>query len=134
MKAQRDFEETSWIDFGDEIDEPLVALANGPGEVEATSAGTSYVLRTSLRAPSWVVLPVTHWKGWEALDGSRRLATAYANHAFLGIQVPAGDRVVTVRYRPRSWALGLRIAAASFALCLVIGAVQARQRARRRPV
>jgi uncharacterized membrane protein YfhO len=50
----------------------------------------------------------------------------------LGVAAPAGRRTITLRYKPRSFAVGARVSAASGALALLLLAVRLRRR--RRPL
>jgi len=131
MAGERDFGARAWIDDGSST-RPLRTAANGPGEAVARAVGTGFEIRTTLAADAWVVVPVTHWKGWRAFDGERELPVAFANHAFVGVRAPAGERTLRLVYRPRSWIRGLRLAGATAAICaaIVLGTA-VRRRARR---
>jgi uncharacterized membrane protein YfhO len=84
------------------------AWSNGL-EVEVRSTGNALL----------VVADAWH-PGWRAdLDG-RSVPILRTNHAFRGVAIPAGQHVVTMRYRPGSLYLGAAITAASLAIGLAL--------------
>jgi len=77
------------------------------------------VIRTSGSAPAALVLADAWYPGWEAtLDGAPA-AIALADTAFRAVMVPEGEHRVEMRYRPRSFRLGIAFAAAAAAALLV---------------
>lgn len=80
-------------EFGDRV----------PGQVEIVSEkATEITLEVSRSEPGYVVLTKPHYPGWIAtVDGLPR-PLLRANYAFMAVEVPAGQRRVVVRYRPRS--------------------------------
>ncbi len=99
--------------------EPRTA-GNGRGELRIRREGLGYHLTARISAPSWITVSVPAWRGWRAVSGGRELPLAFANHAYLGIQVPAGDSEIALRYRPRSFEIGLALSAASLATLVAL--------------
>jgi hypothetical protein len=103
---------------------PSKWIANGAGTVEITSYHPQGMdLAVQAQDPLLLATSVTAWPGWQLrVDGRRQEPVSY-NHAFLGIQIPAGAHAVTLRYLPRGFlagsfvtvlaALGLLLRAAS---------------------
>ena len=95
-------------------------IENGRGRVlEIDRRGSRYRLEVDMQDPAWVVLSETHWRGWRARVGGSELPLAFAHHAFLAFEVPAGRHRVEVFFRPRSFELGLGL----LAITIVAGAV-----------
>ncbi|MEZ4683892.1 MAG: YfhO family protein [Caldilineaceae bacterium] len=65
-------------------------------------------MRVATAEPALLVVSDTNFPGWQAtVDGSETELTT-ANVLFRGVQVPAGEHIVTLRYQPASWRWGLR--------------------------
>jgi hypothetical protein len=89
-------------------------IDNGRGRVlDISKSGSRYRLEVEMESPAWVVLSETHWRGWRARAGGRELPLAFAHHAFLGFEVPAGRHRVEVLFRPRSFDVGLALLVAT---------------------
>ncbi len=57
-------------------------------------------------APTLVATSIPAWPGWQVhVDGDASQPIFY-NHAFLGVQVPAGNHLVTLNYLPRGVLIG----------------------------
>ncbi|MEP6659360.1 MAG: hypothetical protein ABJD24_05530 [Acidimicrobiales bacterium] len=79
--------------------------ASVPGTVQSTQAQPELgVFTTSvhLERPAAVVLKSTFIPGWQAFIDGRRAPTQYVGPAFVGVNVSAGDHIITFRYEPRA--------------------------------
>lgn len=70
-----------------------------------------FAVRGSAPAPGWVYVAEPRYPGWRAWVGGRAVETAPALGAFQKVAVPAGDFVVSFRYQPWTWFLGLALTA-----------------------
>jgi hypothetical protein len=115
MAQETDFSARSWIempelDAASAITGHAVERANGPGRVVAILARDSgLLLDIELDAGAWIVVSQTAWKGWRARSAGEEIELRFANHAFLGFELPAGSHQVELFYRPRSFEIGLGI-------------------------
>jgi hypothetical protein len=116
MNAETDFVERAWIEA------PLSPheRENGPGIATFTNTASTYDITANMQRAGWIVASLPAWKGWRAYIDDRRVATQFANHAFLGIHVPAGTHRVRLVYLPRSFVIGRWITLITIAL-LVLG-------------
>lgn len=64
-------------------------------------------LRVRSAEPGLLFLSETWYPGWEAEVDGRRAPLLRACYAFRAVPVPAGEHAVTLRYRPRSFRLGV---------------------------
>lgn len=123
------FRRRAWIEPLDGAERAPAIERNGPGGVVAVArAGSGYRLTTEFEAPGWVVVSTPAWRGWRARAAERDLPLAFADHAFVAFEAPAGRAEVELRFRPRSFDAGL---ATSAAAALALGAFAWRRRARR---
>lgn len=129
MKSAHDFGETAWIEAPEYEPHEIV---NGGGHVTLSRSGLAYELMASMERAGWVVVSATAWKGWRAYIDGRRVATHFANHAFLGVYVPEGTHRVELRYLPDGFTRGRAISLATIAVLGVIPLIRAAMR-RRRP-
>jgi hypothetical protein len=123
MAACRDFASEAWI----ETEDAPTSVANGEGIVAVRAAGSRVTLHASMRSPGWIVISETAWKGWGATMGRQRLKVHFADRAFLGIFVPAGEHDIELVYRPRTVTTGAIISVGS-ALAMIGAAVVGRRR------
>jgi hypothetical protein len=128
MRTCRDFASEAWI----ETDGPPLDLTNGAGVVGVRADGSQLELHTSMRTPGWVVISETAWKGWRAAIGRQPLKVHFADHAFIGIYVPAGEHDIVLSYHPRAVATGA-IVSLGTALLLIGAALVYRIRPRVAP-
>lgn len=129
LAAATRFGQRAWIEPWDPGARPVPRTQrNGHGEVRIRRAGLGYRLTTRLDRASWITVSVPAWRGWRAVADGGELPLAFANHAFLGVRVPEGARVIELFYRPRSFDLGLAISAASLALLMVMVAASVHRR------
>ena len=117
MSGAADFASRAWIESSDY--EPHDA-PNGPGSVWIRRDGLAYELEATMQRAGWVVVSESAWKGWRAYVDGRRVAVRYANHAFLGVHVPAGRHRVRLVYLPESFTTGRLISAVTLLLCVAV--------------
>ncbi|MGZ7032803.1 MAG: hypothetical protein ACXVIJ_12630, partial [Thermoanaerobaculia bacterium] len=86
------------------------APAATPRVVIERAASDRYQLRVIATRPSLIVSSIALYPGWRIRAGDRSLDPVAVNGPFLGFVVPAGESVVTVRYAPMSFLLGLAVA------------------------
>lgn len=103
MKDFTDFATTAWIET-DAYE--AHQTANGPGQVTIARKGLEYELDATMERSGWIVISETHWPGWRAYVDGRAVRPHYANHAFLGVHVPAGRHRVRLVYLPASFTTG----------------------------
>jgi hypothetical protein len=109
---------------------PIEVANNGKGRVEVRADGTGYRLSAELEEPAWIATSITAWRGWRATAGGKRLPLAYANHAFVAIQAPAGRYEIELEYLPDSFVAGAWLSALTAAA--LAAAALWRRRAQRR--
>jgi hypothetical protein len=132
MFKATDFAAMAWIEAREY---PPHEISNGPGLVTTRRAKLGLEMDAAMDADGWIVISQTAWKGWRAYIDGRRVETKYANHAFLGLFVPAGRHHIRLIYLPDSFTRGRAITFGTLALLAVIAlsrsAIRARGRARR---
>lgn len=79
--------------------------------------GSGYRIDVRSAREGWIVVSETAWKGWRAVAGGLPIPVDYANHAFIGLRVPAGTSQIELDYFPRSFVLGGVISTLSLILC-----------------
>jgi hypothetical protein len=132
MRACRDFANDAWIETGD----AATSVANGSGSVSVRASGSRLMLHASMQSPGWIVVSETAWKGWRATMNGQRLKIHFADRAFVGLYVPAGEHDIELAYRPKSVVTG---AIVSIASAMMLGGVavvrrwRATQRRHREP-
>jgi hypothetical protein len=129
MNSWDNFRRRVWIESeSSDPRVPVSAEANGRGEVEVERDGTGYRIAAAMEEPGWIVTSVTAWRGWRALADGKELPLAYANHAFVAIDAPAGQYDIRLRYRPASFVLGAWTSATTAVLLAVLALWRRRQR------
>jgi hypothetical protein len=126
MAACSDFGAEAWI----ETSGPTMDVANGSGSVRVRSDGARLLLHASMQSPGWIVISETAWSGWRASSGGNPIKLHFANRAFLGMYIPAGDRDIVLSYRPKAVTNGAIVSIAA-AVGLVIFAIVRRRKSRR---
>lgn len=116
MRACRDFGAEAWI----ETEEPPTNVANGDGEVTVRADGSRLLLHASMRAAGWIVVSETAWKGWRAAMARQPIKLHFADRAFLGMYVPAGEHDIELSYRPHAVTTGAIISIASAAMLMIV--------------
>lgn len=103
-----------------------------PGEAWATTVSPNRIrVRTRGTGPGLVVVSEAFDPGWRAWLGDQELPVRRVDALVLGVEVPSGDRVLELRYRPPAWERGLRISGLALG-ALGLWALYALWRARRR--
>jgi hypothetical protein len=128
MKSNDDFAGIAWIETTEY--EPHIA-PNGPGTVRIEREGLEYHLDATMQRPGWIVISETHWPGWRAYVDGRRVRAHFANHAFLGVYVPAGRHRVRVVFLPESFTWG-RVVSLGAGVVLGLMGLMGRMRQMRR--
>ena len=103
--------------------------ANGAGEVSVRALGSRLMLHASMRSAGWIVVSETAWKGWRAVIGRTPIKLHFADRAFLGMYVPAGEHDIELSYLPKAVTNGA-IASTATAAMLAIALLQARRKRR----
>lgn len=114
MRACRDFANDAWIETAG----PPITTANGTGSVAVRADGSRLMLHTSMISSGWIVVSETAWKGWRASVDGQALKVHFADRAFIGLYVPAGEHDIELAYRPRAVTTG---AIVSIAAALLLG-------------
>jgi hypothetical protein len=115
MRACRDFGAEAWI----ETDDLPSSVANGTGSVTVRALGSHLTLHASMRAAGWIVVSETAWKGWRAAIGRTPIKLHFADRAFLGMYVPAGEHDIELSYRPRMATNGAIVSMATAAMLTI---------------
>lgn len=97
MLEASDFGELSWIE-ADELGGQ--EAANGTAEISFRRDVTDYDIDARMKSNGWLVISECNWKGWRAYVDGRRVRHRFADHAFIGVWVPAGRHRVTLSYLP----------------------------------
>lgn len=121
MSYATDFADLAWI----ESKEPHERV-NATGGVKIRREGLEYRLDASMDADGWVVVSESNWKGWRAYIDGRRVQTHFANHAFIGLFVPAGEHRVRLVYLPESFTRGRAISIATLLAIALVFALRHR--------
>ncbi len=113
----------------------LVSLdSRGPAVVQPSSQPSPGTWRIQVNATraSLLQLRITNVPGWQAEINGRPLQLVPFAHAMLEAKVPSGHYVVTLRYWPKAWSIGLLFAGATFVLlaCALMVAVLRVRRSR----
>lgn len=95
-------------------------IANGPGTLTFERLGHAfgYEIDAKMQGDGWIVISDTAWPGWRAYIDGRRVRTRFANHAFIGVFVPAGQHKVRVIFAPESFTRGRNISAVTLLLAI----------------
>jgi hypothetical protein len=71
-------------------------------------------VRTEAAQDAWMVVSQAAIPGWRARADGHPVPTAIADGALLAVRVPAGTRVVSLRYLPSVWIAGLVLSGAAW--------------------
>jgi len=115
MQNETDFRERAWI----EADVAPHERENATGTIAFTNSAREYSIDVHLQGNGWIVASLPAWSGWRAYVDDRRTGIHFANHAFLGIPVPAGRHRVRLVYLPQSFVIGRTITCATLASALL---------------
>jgi hypothetical protein len=78
-------------------------------------------LRIDAGTDAFVVSSLPSVPGWRLEIDGHRAALETVNGAFVGFDVPAGTRSVELRYHPRSFDIGIGLAAAGWLMLVFVG-------------
>ena len=124
MSQVSDYGDLAWIESTDTPHE----RANAAGTVAIRRKGLEYELDATMSADGWIVVSEAAWKGWRAYVDGRRVRMHYANHAFIGLFVPAGQHRVRLVYLPDSFTRGRAISVGTLLLVLAVTIARACRR------
>lgn len=116
MRRCIDFAQESWI----ETDGAASDVVNGPGTVTVRESGSRLRMHASMRAGGWVVVSQTAWRGWRVDDGGEQRKVHFANRAFTGFYLPAGEHDLVMEYRPAAFFRSGIVSLAGAAMLLVM--------------
>jgi hypothetical protein len=127
MYAEQDFANAGWIHAPEYTPH---RVTNGPGVLQLRRDGSRFLIDAKMQKDGWVIISEAAWNGWRAYLDGRRVRIHYANNAFLGIFVPAGNHTLRVEYMPEAFTRGRTITVATllFLISFAVG-----RRVRRRP-
>jgi hypothetical protein len=106
-----DFSETVWSSTSP------AGPQNGKVATIAT-ANNGFDLTLDVPQPALVASSVSYTHGWQVEVDGRPAPVVEVNGGFLGFEAPAGGRSVQLRYAPKSWPIGLALAALGVILSL----------------
>jgi len=86
-----------------------------------TDAPDEVVVEAMLQEPGLLVLMDSYYPGWKARIYETEVPIARANYGFRAVALPPGKHVVTFRYEPASFRVGLFISLAALALLAAWG-------------
>jgi len=99
---------------------PVREPETGEGKVEIISyTPNRMLLRTESAVPKLLFVSDSFDPGWQATVDGQPEKVYRADFDFRAVSVPAGEHLVTFRYWPESFNLGLKIAGITFGLSLV---------------
>ena len=95
-------------------DGEALPASGGGGTAEAAPSPDPNRLTVQVNAqgPSWLLVSDVWYPGWEARLDGEAIAIRRGDYLFRAVPVPSGKHVVEFSYRPRSFLLGLILAAA----------------------
>ncbi|UCH35517.1 MAG: YfhO family protein [Armatimonadota bacterium] len=103
-----------------------------PGSAEIVADGIDMVqVRCRAPAPRVLVLADPNYPGWRVEIGDEAAPSLTADYAFRAVEVPRGEHLVTWRYEPGAFRLGLffgLVGAAAVVACLAAGTAGGEQR------
>jgi hypothetical protein len=123
MRACSDFGAEAWI----ETPGPATDAANGAGSVRVRSDGSRLLLHASMQSPGWIVVSEPAWNGWRAASGGDPIKLHFADRAFLGMYIPAGDHDIVLSYRPKAVTTGAVTSIAAAVGLLIVAIVRRRR-------
>jgi hypothetical protein len=108
MSAATDFAEMAWLDLPGSLRD----MPNGPGTIVVNPQR----LDVTMAHDGYIVISNAAWAGWRAYLDGRRTKIVRANHAFLGVSVPAGRHTVRLVFMPQSFVIGRSVTFAALAI------------------
>lgn len=128
--AEPDVDPYTSVIIGPEVPEgfePRKAKLEPQGNVAIASETPQHItLDVDTPVAQYLVLAHTRYPGWEATLDGETAPILDANTAFMAVDVPAGRHRVEFTYRPRSFRLGLALAAVGALLAGLMAAFRRR--------
>ncbi len=115
MAQATDFAERAWLYVPGKPED----RTNGPGTVRVVRNKSGLDITVTMQRAGFVIVSEAAWSGWRAYVDEKRVRTLRANHAFLGVYVPAGTHRVRLRYLPQSFVVVRAISIATLSLIAV---------------
>lgn len=108
------------------LDPAESTIVEGAGEAVSPDGTASvaadgeqgYVVRYRTAAPGLLKLSVPYFPGWTATVDGNPCPVVRADHALMGVAVPAGERELRVRFRSNYFGRGAAVSGAALALAL----------------
>lgn len=123
MASATDFAGTAFLAGAGPPDEK-----NGVATLDVRGVGPDLVVAASASSRALVATSLPDWPGWIAESEGRTLAIETVNHAFVGFRIEPGEHTVRLRYRPRSWTLGIGSFSVGLVAALLLAAISRRRR------
>jgi hypothetical protein len=95
------------------VDPTAAVLAITPGEQQIA-------VRYRAAAPALIRIAIPYFPGWTASVDGVVQPLHRADHAFLGVIVPAGEKELLVQFHSTRFALGLTLSSLAFVACLLL--------------
>lgn len=119
MIEETDFAETGWIRAPEYKPH---RIANGRGTLRTRRAGSRFEIAASMQNDGWVIVSESAWNGWRAYLDGRRVRIHYANNAFIGVFIPAGEHTLRLEYLPKAFTRGRNTTLVTLAALAVLAA------------
>jgi hypothetical protein len=124
MLAANEFTQRAWIEAPEHSAQDVV---NGPGGAIAHRAKLGLELDATMQHAGWIVISETAWRGWRVYVDDVRVQYRIADHAFIGVYVPAGRHHVRLIFLPDAFTRGRAISFATLGLLAIGFAIRARR-------
>lgn len=124
MLAANEFTRRVWIEAPEHSAQDV---ANGSGRVTAHRAKLGLELDATMQRAGWIAISETAWRGWRVYIDGVRVRHRIADHAFIGVYVPAGRHHVRLIFLPDAFTRGRAISFATLGLLAIGFAVRARR-------
>lgn len=129
MSRETDFAERSYIRaVAERAQEPAQERANGPGTIlSLRRRKNDWNLDADMQRDGWIVVTQTAWNGWRAYVDGGRVRHQIANHAFIGVFLPAGRHSVRLTFLPESFVIGRATTFATLVAIVVFAFIRRRR-------
>ena len=100
---------------------PGPAASGAPGTATIEHDGADVVrVKVDAKGAGWLVVADSMQSGWRATLDGRPVELAHADHAGVGVHVPAGVHTVEIEFVPDGWHKGVVVSFATALLILVL--------------
>jgi len=124
MREATDFRERSWI----AADGSTYERDNGPGTLASIRPRKlGFRVDADMQRDGWMVVSQTDWNGWRVYVDGRRIRHQRANHAFVGVYLPAGRHTVRLTFMPQSFVIGRAISFATIGILALVTLIRRRR-------